>query len=126
MKKSRKLFYSVHELCERYQVKPSTLHYWEKVFPMLKPRRTQKGNRLYTEEDILLLDMIYFLVKIKGYTLKGAREKLEQEKDQIKQKAFVFHTLLKIKVFLMKLLQTMENQNEEHEKSTPDSSQGNN
>ncbi|MCX7697582.1 MAG: MerR family transcriptional regulator [Bacteroidales bacterium] len=126
MKKSKKLFYSIQELCERYQIKPSTLHYWEKVFPMLKPKRTQKGNRIYTEEDILLLDMIYFLVKVKGYTLKGAREKLEEEKDKIKQKAFVFHTLLKIKVFLIKLLHAIENQSKPNEKSIPHHSQGNN
>jgi DNA-binding transcriptional MerR regulator len=106
---TKKIFYTIKEVSERYQIKPSTLHYWEEVFPMLKPKRNKKGNRLYTEQDILLLDMIYFLVKIKGYTLKGAKEKLMSEREKIEQKAFLFQTLFRTKIFLQNLLKSMEN-----------------
>mgnify|MGYP000934563821 FL=1 len=98
-----KLFYSIGEITERYKIRPSALHFWEKQFPELKPRRNKKGNRFYTEEDIVLLDMIYYLTKIKGYTLKGARERIKADRKNIERNAAVSATLLHVKEFLVGL-----------------------
>lgn len=103
-----KLFYSIGEITERYKIRPSALHFWEKQFPELKPRRNKKGNRFYTDEDILLLDMIYYLTKIKGYTLKGARERIKSDRKSIERNATIQTTLTRVKEFLVGLKSEMK------------------
>lgn len=98
--KDSKLFYSMGEVTDRYQIRPSTLHFWEKQFPELQPKRNKKGNRFYTEQDILLLDMIYYLTKEKGYTLKGARDRIKADRKKIENQATLHTTLIKLKEFL--------------------------
>ena len=71
-----KLFYTIGEVAEMFNVNTSLLRYWESEFPQLKPHKTTKGTRSYTEKDIALLRRIYHLTKECGYTLDGAREQL--------------------------------------------------
>jgi DNA-binding transcriptional MerR regulator len=101
--KVSKLYYSIGEITRRYDIRPSTLHFWEKQFPELKPKRNKKGNRFYTEDDLRLLEMIYYLTKIKGYTLKGAREKIKSDRKAIERNAVIASTLINIKSFLSEL-----------------------
>lgn len=72
-----KLYYSIGEVAERLEVAPSLIRHWEKNFSMIRPKRNKKGNRFYTPEDIRTLEDIKYLVKDKGYTLKGAEEHLK-------------------------------------------------
>ncbi len=106
--KDQKLFYSIGEVTERYGIKPSTLHFWEKQFSELKPRRNKKGNRFYTEDDIVLLDMIYYLTKVKGYTLKGAHERIKSDRKNIERHAAISATLKKLKHFLEELRDSIQ------------------
>jgi len=70
-------FLSIKELCQRIDVKPHTLRYWEKEFgDFLKPCRSKGGHRRYGEEDLKVLLKIRELVKDRGYTIKGARKVL--------------------------------------------------
>jgi DNA-binding transcriptional MerR regulator len=79
-----KLYYDINELANHFGLEASTLRYWEKEFPMLKPSK-RSGDRIYTPEDVALLTEIVDLVKKKKYTLKGARVFLEtQHARQIK------------------------------------------
>lgn len=103
-----KLYYSIGEITERYSIRPSALHFWEKQFPELKPRRNKKGNRFYTEEDIILLDMIYYLTKVKGYTLKGARERIKADRKTIERNAAISATLNHLRDFLTELKDSMK------------------
>lgn len=68
-----KLYYSIGEVADAFNVNTSKIRHWEKEFPILKPRRNAKGNRYFTPEDIKNLRMIFYLVEEKGYTLDGAR-----------------------------------------------------
>lgn len=77
---AEKLFYSMGEVAEMFDVNPSLLRYWEEQFPMLKPRRNKKGNRHYTPEDIEVLKSIYHLVKERGMRIEGARKALREER----------------------------------------------
>jgi DNA-binding transcriptional MerR regulator len=72
-----KLYFSITEVAEMLQVKPSLLRFWESEFKQLKPSKNLKGNRQYTQKDIETFQKIYNLVKIKGFTLSGARMALE-------------------------------------------------
>jgi len=73
-----KLYHSIGEVAEQLNVNTSLIRYWEKEFGTLRPKRTGKGDRLYTRKDIDQLQQIQHLVKEKGFTLQGAREQLRK------------------------------------------------
>jgi DNA-binding transcriptional MerR regulator len=102
-KKIEKVFYSIGEVAELFEVNPSLIRFWEKEFDILRPHKTKKGNRLYTREDLENLRIIYHLVKERGYTLQGAREKLRQNRDDVVNKVEIVETLTRLKEFLTEL-----------------------
>lgn len=63
-----------------FQVNTSHIRFWEKEFDVLKPQKNKKGNRLFTQDDIEHIKLIYHLVKERGMTLKGAKQKLKDNK----------------------------------------------
>lgn len=73
-----KLYYSIGEVAEMFEVNSSLIRFWEKEFTQLKPKKNKKGNRLFTVKDIDKLNSIYFLVKEKGFTLDGAKSQLKK------------------------------------------------
>ncbi len=75
-----KRYYSIGEVAKAFEVNTSLIRFWEKEFDVLKPRKNAKGNRMFTPEDIKNLQLIFHLVKEKGYTLDGAKEYLKQAK----------------------------------------------
>ena len=75
---SEKLYYSIGEVSTMLDVNASLIRFWEKEFDDLHPKKNNKGNRLFKKDDIELLKRIYELVKVKGYTLQGARESLKK------------------------------------------------
>jgi DNA-binding transcriptional MerR regulator len=101
---SRKLFYSIGEVADIFQVNESTLRFWEKEFPtVIKPRKNAKGTRNYTKDDIEKIRLIHFLLKEKGMTLAGARKKLKEEKKGMTAQHELADRLKKIKSELLKL-----------------------
>lgn len=75
-----KLYYSIGEVARALSVKPSLLRFWEGEFELIRPKKNKKGNRYYTPEDVKNLKLIYQLVKERGFTLAGARQKLKKRK----------------------------------------------
>ena len=73
-----KLFYSMGEVAEMFDVNTSLIRHWESQFSILRPKRNKKGNRLFSPEDVENLKMIYHLVKERGMTLEGARKALRK------------------------------------------------
>jgi DNA-binding transcriptional MerR regulator len=98
-----KLYYSIGEVAKAFDVNTSLIRYWEQEFPIIKPKKNKKGNRYFTPEDIKNLQMIYHLVKEKGYTLDGARialttnSKISETVTLIDRLEFVKAELLKLK-----------------------------
>jgi len=76
-----------------FEVNASLIRFWEKEFDILKPKKNKKGNRLFTPQDIDHLRIIYHLVKERGYTLQGAREKLKNNKEEVINKVAVVISL---------------------------------
>ncbi len=74
-----KLFYSIGEVAEKFQVAHSLIRFWEKEFAEIKPKKNAKGNRQFTQKDIAYFEKIYHLVKVQGFTLEGARKALKAE-----------------------------------------------
>lgn len=98
-----KLYYSIGEVAELFEVNPSLIRYWEKEFDILKPAKNRKGNRVYTKEDLDQLRIIYHLVKEKGYTLQGARDKISQNRGDVARDMEIIQTLNRLKEFLLEL-----------------------
>lgn len=101
--KEGKLYYSISELSKHFDVAPSLLRYWESEFPSIKPTRNSKGTRFYTKRDIDEIARIYLLVKEKGYTLQGAKDKIKADKQKINANVEVINKLESIRSFLTKL-----------------------
>ncbi len=81
-----KYYYNIGEVADVFDLNPSHLRYWEKEFPSINPHKNARGVRMYTKDDIEEIRLIYHLVKEKGLTIKGAKEKLKRnKKDTIDQ-----------------------------------------
>jgi DNA-binding transcriptional MerR regulator len=100
---SQKLYYTISEVASWFKVNTSLLRYWENEFDILKPRKTRKGDRLFRVEDIKNLQIIYFLLRQKKYSIEGARTYLKQNKSQADTQAQLVQTLTKFKTFLLEL-----------------------
>ncbi len=98
--KSEKLYFSIGEVAEKFNLAPSALRFWEKEFDTIKPFKNKKGNRFYTQEDIDHLAMINHLVKERGLTLKGAKAKIKENKDEVEHNFEIVQKLQEIKQYL--------------------------
>lgn len=79
--KNLKLYYSIGEVAEMFDVNESLLRFWEKEFPQLSPKKGGRGVRQYRKEDIETVKLIYHLVKERGMTLPGARQRMKDNKE---------------------------------------------
>lgn len=103
----QKRYYSIGEVAEAFGVNTSLIRFWEKEFKAIKPKKNAKGNRKFTPEDIKNLELIYHLVKERGFTLEGAKTHLKEEKQKtltnfeiIRKLEFLKTELVKIKEHL--------------------------
>lgn len=101
-----KLYYSIGEVAKAFDVNTSLIRYWEKEFPIIKPKKNKKGNRYFTPEDLKNLKMIYHLVKEKGYTLDGARVALTTN-SRISETISIIDRLEFVKMELLKLKESL-------------------
>jgi DNA-binding transcriptional MerR regulator len=74
---SGKLFYKIGEVCEIFGVEPHVLRYWESEFGALSPQKNRAGQRIYRKRDLELIETIHRLLYDEGYTISGARKKLQ-------------------------------------------------
>ena len=102
-KSKEKLFYTIGETARIFNVNVSLIRFWEKEFHILKPKKNKKGNRLFTKKDIRNLEIIYHLVKERGFTLNGAKKKIKENKKDTINNVDIIKRLKEIKEFLLKL-----------------------
>ncbi len=74
----KKLYYTMGELAEMFDVNASLIRHWEGQFDVIKPQRNKKGNRLFTQQDVDNFKLIYHLVKERGMTLDGAKKAMRK------------------------------------------------
>lgn len=77
-----KRYYAIGEVAKAFNVNASLIRFWEKEFDVLKPKKNAKGNRKFTPQDIKNLELIYHLVKERGFTLEGAKIHLKENKQK--------------------------------------------
>ena len=102
-KEIEKLYYSIGEVAETFNVAPSLIRFWESEFDIIKPKKNRKGNRQFTREDIDNVRTIYHLVKEKGFTLQGAKEMLRNDSQAVKDKMEMIESLRNVRQFLAEL-----------------------
>lgn len=107
-KEIEKLYYSIGEVAEQFNVAPSLIRFWETEFDILQPKKNRKGNRQFTREDIDQIRLIYHLVKEKGFTLNGAKEMLKQDSVAVRDKMEMIDSLRSIRKFLSDLRDRMQ------------------
>jgi len=105
--KIEKVFYSISEVAEMFDVNTSNIRFWENEFDILKPQKNKKGNRMFTTEDLGNLKIIYHLLKEKGLTIKGAQKKLKENKEDTIQNFEVVSRLQEIRQQLIEIKDEM-------------------
>ncbi len=98
-----KRYYSIGELAKAFNVNASLIRFWDKEFDILKPKKNAKGNRMFTPEDVKNLQLIYHLVKERGFTLDGARVHLKEGQQKTLDKFEIIRKLESIKTTLINI-----------------------
>ena len=102
-----KLYYSIGEVAEMFNLSTSLIRFWENEFDILQPKKNRKGNRLFTAEDIKNLKIIYHLVKERGFTLDGAKKKLKENKQGTANTVEIIDSLKKLRAFLVEVKENL-------------------
>jgi DNA-binding transcriptional MerR regulator len=76
---AKKLYYKIGEACKVLEIQPYVLRYWEKEFPFLTPDKSKSGQRVYSQQELDTIRRIKELLYEEGYTIAGAKKKLEAE-----------------------------------------------
>lgn len=89
-------------------VSDSTLRFWEKEVPAIKPKTTGNNIRQYTQADIDNIKIIYNLVKVRGFKISAARKMLRENRQQVDSNAKVMETLINIREELKALKKSLD------------------
>ncbi|WP_246197597.1 MerR family transcriptional regulator [Chitinophaga agrisoli] len=98
-----KQYYSISEVAGMFRVNTSLIRYWENEFDILQPKKNRKGDRLFRQEDIHHLKLIYHLLRERKYTIEGAKQKLKEDKKLAARNFEMVQALLKVRGFLTEL-----------------------
>ncbi|MFR9503045.1 MAG: MerR family transcriptional regulator [Rikenellaceae bacterium] len=105
---SKKLFYTMGEVTEMFDVSSSLIRYWEKHFNIIKPVRNKKGNRLFTPKDVENFKLIYHLVKERGMTLEGAKKSIRGGKLPANKEVELMDRLLNMRALLLEVREVLK------------------
>jgi DNA-binding transcriptional MerR regulator len=98
-----KRYYKIGELAKAFDVNTSLIRFWEKEFDIITPKKNAKGNRLFTQEDVAQLKLIFNLVKERGFTLEGAKQKLKKNPAKLASNHQIISRLEAVKAELLKI-----------------------
>ena len=107
---AEKLFYSMGEVAEMFDVNASLIRHWESQFSVIRPKRNKKGNRLFSPRDVENLKLIYHLVKERGMTLEGAKKALRQQPAEggMERDAELMERLQRIRALLVEVREDLK------------------
>lgn len=93
MEEYDKKFYKIRDVSELLGLSASTLRYWESEFPECKPRRSNTNIRYYRPEDIEVLKIIHYLLKVKGLKMEAAKEQLRANRKNVSNRVKILDVL---------------------------------
>ncbi|MBG9375538.1 MerR family transcriptional regulator [Panacibacter sp. DH6] len=97
----QKQYYAISEVAKWFHVNPSLLRYWEAEFTVLKPRKTRKGDRLFRPEDVKNLQLIYYLLRQRKFSIEGARQYMKDNRKKADAQMQLIQSLTKFRAFLL-------------------------
>lgn len=103
-----KRYYTISEVAELFDVSKSLIRFWENEFDHLRPHKNSKGERRFTQKNIEQLQLIYHLVREKGFTLAGAKQEIQEKKKYHENRQEVMERLERIRDFLGELRDGMK------------------
>jgi DNA-binding transcriptional MerR regulator len=106
--KPKKLYYSIKEVAQMFDVTESLLRYWETEFPQIKPKTTGNRVRQYTENDINEIRNVYNLVKVRGFKIAAARKMLHHSKKNVDSNTQVMERLIRVREDLKDLKKQLD------------------
>lgn len=98
-----KRYYSIGELAKAFDVNASLIRFWDKEFDEITPKKNAKGDRMFRPEDVKTLQLIYHLVKERGFTLEGAKVHLKENKKKLLDKYAIIEKLESVKLQLLEM-----------------------
>lgn len=106
--KDHKMFFSIGEVADMFDVSETLLRYWEKVFPTIAPRKSGRNIRQYSQEDIEEIRMVHNLVKVRGMKLAAAKETLRKNREGASSNTKMMQYLMEIREQLVGLKKELE------------------
>ena len=116
---SQKIYYTMGEVAEMLDVSQSLLRFWEKEFAEIRPKRNKKGNRLFTEQDVKTLKVIYHLVKERGLKIAAAKRQLKLGEQPISREAAIVEKLNSIRAILMEVKLALDSDTATYQSDEP-------
>ena len=104
---SDKMFYSIGEVAQHFNLNESNLRFWESQFREHSPRKNAKGVRFCTQKDIKDITLIYHLLKEKGLTIEGAKKILKNNRENITKTHEVIERLKSIRAEINAIIDEM-------------------
>lgn len=102
--KDNKLYYSIKEVAQMIGVNESTLRFWEKEFPALKPKTVASTKvRQYSEADIQQIKIIHNLIKVRGFKIAAARKYMHENRQNVDKSAEIIEALTDVRDQLKEL-----------------------
>jgi DNA-binding transcriptional MerR regulator len=96
--KNTKLYYSIKEVAQIVGVNESTLRFWEKEFPTLRPKTVSSTKvRQYTEKDIEQIKVIYNLIKVRGFKIASARKYIHANSGNVDKSTEIIERLTQVR-----------------------------
>ena len=105
---AQKIYFRIGEVAKKFNVQTSLIRYWEKEFTFIKPKKSTKGTRLFTQKDVDNFEIVYHLIKEKGMTIQGTREYFKKHYDrQSMDKLQVINTLKRTRSLLTEVREVL-------------------
>lgn len=106
---AEKLYYRIGEIARKFNVQPTLIRYWEREFDFIKPHKSDKGTRMFTQKDVERFEIVYHLVKEKGMTIQGTRDYFKKHYDSKSLEQFeIINTLKKTRDLLSDVKSVLE------------------
>ncbi len=110
---TKKIYFRIGEVAKKFNVQTSLIRYWEKEFAFIKPNKSAKGTRLFTQKDVDNFEIVYHLMKEKGMTIQGTREYFKKHYNKNSMdKLQVINTLKRTKNLLQEVREVLNNATE--------------
>ncbi len=106
---TKKIYFKIGDIAKKFSVNSSLIRYWEQEFDFIKPNKSNKGTRYYTNQDIDNFELIHHLVKEKGMTIQGVKDYIiQKKKDKSIEKVEVLVTLKRTRKLLTDIREILD------------------